>query len=316
VVVKTSARLHLGFLDLNGSLGRLFGSLGVGLDSPQTVIEVSKGHALKVEPESNKHVLKVVENYIKLLKIETNVQVKITQIMPQHAGLGSGTQTALAIGAGMNELFGLGLSVAQISAIAGRGKRSGIGIGTFEHGGIVLDGGSRLDDKTTTPPIIARHDFPEDWRILLIMDDASQGTFGEQEQKAFDKLPKANLSTTKDLSYIVLMQALPALIERDYEQFSRAVYALQMATGTYFAPAQNGLFASEKVGNVLNFCYQNHFLCAGQSSWGPTGFVVLESQESALAMQLQLQKQFGQTGLRFEITRGKNTGATIQSFIN
>ena len=36
VTVSVGARLHLGFLDLNGGLGRRFGSLGLAIDEPQT----------------------------------------------------------------------------------------------------------------------------------------------------------------------------------------------------------------------------------------------------------------------------------------
>ncbi len=36
VRVIAPARLHLGFLDLNGGLGRLFGSIGLAIDTPRT----------------------------------------------------------------------------------------------------------------------------------------------------------------------------------------------------------------------------------------------------------------------------------------
>ena len=42
VTVAVAARLHLGFLDLNGGLGRRFGSLGLALDAPETVLELSR----------------------------------------------------------------------------------------------------------------------------------------------------------------------------------------------------------------------------------------------------------------------------------
>src|SRR6185369_11282106 len=42
VTVAVGARLHLGFLDLNGGLGRRFGSLGMALDAPETIVELSR----------------------------------------------------------------------------------------------------------------------------------------------------------------------------------------------------------------------------------------------------------------------------------
>ncbi|MEW5964543.1 MAG: hypothetical protein AB1749_13380, partial [Pseudomonadota bacterium] len=43
VRVRAPARLHLGFLDLDGGLGRRFGSIGLAVDRPQT--ELVLGHA-------------------------------------------------------------------------------------------------------------------------------------------------------------------------------------------------------------------------------------------------------------------------------
>jgi len=34
--VTAPARLHLGFLDLNGAIGRRFGSIGLAIDKPET----------------------------------------------------------------------------------------------------------------------------------------------------------------------------------------------------------------------------------------------------------------------------------------
>ena len=47
VTVSANARLHLGFFDLNGELGRKFGSLGVALSEPVTRLTASKAHTLQ-----------------------------------------------------------------------------------------------------------------------------------------------------------------------------------------------------------------------------------------------------------------------------
>jgi len=41
VTIKVPARLHLGFLDLSGDAARRFGSLGLPLSEPETVITLS-----------------------------------------------------------------------------------------------------------------------------------------------------------------------------------------------------------------------------------------------------------------------------------
>ena len=312
VIVTCSARLHMGFFDLNGSTGRMFGSLGVGINAPCTQIEITRSNKRIIESVD---AFENIEKLVNSLKVTHNITqdftIKINQAIPQHTGLGSGTQMALALGAGLNRLFNLGLTVPQIAALTQRGSRSGVGIGTFEFGGLVVDGGR--GNNHSPPPIIARHDFPESWPILLILDNAEQGAHGEHELLAFDALPKASLASAQTLAHSVLMQALPALVERDYAAFSRAIYKLQQATGEYFAPAQGGIFKSKSVAEILNYLYQNNVLCAGQSSWGPTGFAVFEDDLSANAMLTLLQQKFSTfSNISFQLVRGKNTGATIQ----
>ena len=312
VVVTCCARLHMGFFDLNGSTGRMFGSLGVAINAPCTQIEITRSNKTIIESiDASENIDKIVKSFKIAHKISPDFTIKINQSIPQHTGLGSGTQMALALGAGLNRLFNLGLTVPQIAALTQRGSRSGIGIGTFEFGGLVVDGGRGNTDAP--PPIIARHDFPQEWLILLILDNAEQGTHGEHELLAFDALPKASLETAQTLAHSVLMQALPALVERDYAAFSRAIYKLQQATGKYFAPAQGGIFKSKSVTEILNYLYQNNVLCAGQSSWGPTGFAIFQDDSSANAMLTILQQKFSTFNhISFQLVRGKNTGATIQ----
>lgn len=315
VTVTSSARLHMGFFDLNGTIGRKFGSLGVSINTPCTQIEIARSEKTIIEVISGHHAYENIEKIVKSLKIAhkiaQNFSVKINQSIPEHTGLGSGTQLALALGAGLNRLFNLGLTVPQIAAITQRGSRSGIGIGTFEHGGLVIDGGR--GNAEAPPPIIAQHDFPQEWPILLIVDNAEQGAHGEHEIMAFDALPNASLETAQTLAHSVLMQALPAIVERDYAEFSRAIYKLQRATGEYFAPAQGGIFKSKSVAEVLNYLYKNNVLCAGQSSWGPTGFAVFKDDLSANATLTLLQQQFSKfNNISFQLVRSKNTGASIQ----
>src|SRR6516162_8825115 len=48
VSVTVPARLHFGFVDLNGGLGRRFGSLGVALEAPLTRVVMSRAERLDV----------------------------------------------------------------------------------------------------------------------------------------------------------------------------------------------------------------------------------------------------------------------------
>lgn len=49
IVPKTPARLHFSLLDMNGSLGRIDGRIGLALDKPYTLIEASEASTVQVE---------------------------------------------------------------------------------------------------------------------------------------------------------------------------------------------------------------------------------------------------------------------------
>ena len=83
------------------------------------------------------------------------------------------------MGAALSALYTLHLTPREIAAHTERGMRSGIGIGAFEQGGLLMDGGR--GHNTIIPPILARMEFPTDWRVLLVMDDSFSGVHGSEE---------------------------------------------------------------------------------------------------------------------------------------
>ena len=62
---------------------------------------------------------------------------------------------------------------ASIARLLQRGGRSGIGIGAFEQGGFILDGGRGADDAATAGNRAAG--LPGRWRILLVFDLDGEG---------------------------------------------------------------------------------------------------------------------------------------------
>lgn len=296
----------MGFFDLSGKAERKFGSLGLTIDAPVTQIEITKFDKTLINAKSSENVPKIVENLIKLLEIEQNFSLKIIQSIPEHVGLGSGTQLALAIGAGLNALFELNFSISQIATLAKRGSRSGIGLAAFEQGGILVDNGRAASDAV--PKILAREVFPENWRVILVQDSTHIGVHGAAEINAFEKLnPMQN-----QLRELVTQHMLPALQCADLLTFGALMADLQAYNGAYFAPIQGGNYASQQVASALQWLQNNGAPCVGQSSWGPTGFAILENQQQADALQASASKAFaGKSNISFQICRGKNTGAEI-----
>src|SRR6516165_6792115 len=158
VRVITSARLHLGFLDLNGDLGRRFGSIGLSIDAFETSIELRQSPKFEVfgfERERGERLgIRIAES----LGLATASAMTVLSAIPAHAGLGSGTQLALAIASAFRRFSGLAPDPAGDARLLGRGTRSGVGAALFERGGLVVDAGR--GPNTDFPPIVSRLAFP------------------------------------------------------------------------------------------------------------------------------------------------------------
>jgi len=316
--VRCSGRLHMGFFDLHGGVGRKFGSIGLSLDEPSLAIEVRAAERLNVtgEPAVPGTVLAkasaIAQQLITRLDLAGGIDLHVSQHIPEHAGLGSGTQIALAVGAAISHLYHLDLSARKIAELAGRGRRSGIGIAAFDHGGLLIDGGRVTSpDSNAVPPLLARYPFPEDWTILLVFDATQPGIHGEQEKLGFNQLPVFSENLAAHLCRHVLMQAMPAMVEKDLTAFGHAIQVLQQHVGDYFAPVQGGRYASKLVGSVLHYLQQAGVACFGQSSWGPTGFAVFENSITATRFAQQLQAKFTDQALSWKICKANNQGADL-----
>lgn len=313
VTVETTARLHMGFFDLNGDLGRRFGSIGLSLDKPSTKICATiSTHEFSVVGADAERAEKITRKILSALHLPEQLQINVLEAIPAHSGLGSGTQMALAIGMAISELYDLHLTVEDIAKLTSRGARSGIGLGTFATGGVIVDGGRGVN--TVIPPVIAHLDFPETWSVLLIFDNTSIGVHGAEEVRAFRTLPSFPVEHAAKLCRHVLMQALPSLAEQDLLGFGLAIQQLQEITGDYFAPVQGGRYASAKVSSALNWLKDHGAACYGQSSWGPTGFAIFaDDMEAAQNLNNLNIKYPADFGLTFLLCKGRNQGGIVSA---
>ncbi len=310
VSVSTSARLHFGFLDPSGRGPRPFGSFGLAIDRPQTRLSLRRGDEFKVsgvECERAEPYLRAIAASFGLASL---YHLHLDEVIPAHSGLGSGTQLALAIGSAVAMLEGLALDLTGIAARLERGKRSGIGIGTFEQGGAVLDGGP---SDGALPEVLWRVPFPSGWRVLLIFDPAETGVHGANEIAAFNALPDFPETETEHLTQRILQNALPALAAEDFKTFCDEVGNLQKAMGAYFSPIQGGPYVSAGVAAVLKGLAGEGITGLGQSSWGPTGFAFAASEAEGRALLAAARAYAGGARLKFELARGRNAPADIEA---
>ncbi len=310
VTVRVPARLHLGFLDLNGGFGRRFGSIGLPLCAPETVLQLSKARKTQVEGPDSERAERYLATLGRHLGLAGHYRLVVEQAIPPHAGLGSGTQIALAAAAALRTLHGLPLEPQADAMLLDRGARSGIGIASFRQGGVIIDGGKLTADDP--PPVVAQLPFPQEWRAILILDHGRSGIHGSAEIEAFRDLSPFPAELAAEICRHVLMGAMPALVERDIVRFGAAVTAIQHMVGMHFAPVQGGVFASKPVAALARELAEAGAVGIGQSSWGPTGFAFAPSQAAAEAM-VEAVRTGAPEGIDIRIVSGRNHGAGIVS---
>ena len=312
IKITSPARLHLGFMDLNGSLGRKFGSVGLAINNIETSITVSKNslNQNKVLNEINKRAYEYADLILKSYEVDETVLIDVHKKIPEHAGLGSGTQLALSVGVAVSKLFDLNLSLMDIGKVLDRGNRSGIGIGAFESGGFLIDGGKGKSPEL--PPITVRQNFPDNWRIILLINSREKGIHGQKEYNAFKALKPFPGTLSEKLCRLVNMAILPSLKENNFSDFSEGIGQLQKVVGTHFSPIQGGVYSNQDIANIMNYAEKKGFMGVGQSSWGPTGFILADSDTSAHKLTKDIRNNFFCKNLRIEIIKGRNKGSLIE----
>jgi beta-RFAP synthase len=308
VTIKVPARLHLGFLDLSGDSARRFGSIGLPLNEPETVVTLSRAYENSAEGPDAARAQEHLQRLSRHLGIRAAHRLVVEQAIPPHAGLGSGTQIAIAVAAALRTLHNLPLDTTADAILLGRGERSGIGIASFETGGVIIDAGK--DDSGRQPPVIARLPFPDDWRVILILDNGQNGIHGTEEIEAFRDLPPFPATSAGEICRHVLMGVMPALVERDLPSFGAAIASIQATIGGYFAPAQGGVFTSKRVEAVAHRLAAAGAVGIGQSSWGPTGFAFVPAKEAETIVRAAGAMP---QGVEVRIARGRNSGAAIST---
>ena len=260
IFVEAPARLHFGVLDLRGRLGRHFGGLGAAIPSPSLLLEAAPAASLTVEGPDADRAAEFARRFLAFHRLPEAGRIVIHQAIPSHAGLGSGTQLGLAVARALAELHGLPTGAVELARAVARGKRSAIGTWTFAFGGFIVEGGRRLGSQEIAP-LLARFAVPESWRCVVAVPPGPRGLSGEAEASAFEQLPSPADREVEQVSHLVLMQLLPALVEADLPSFGEALSAVQRITGAWFAGPAGGVFAPGPTERLV----------ADMAAWGAAG---------------------------------------------
>ena len=310
VRVSAPARLHLGFLDLAFDMGRRFGSLGLAIDWPVTVVEIAPAPRLIAKGPDAERARSTVATLAEKLRLDANVAVTVAQSIPAHSGFGSGTQLALATAAAFCTLHGIAFRCPGDRRPAGAG-RTDLDRNSKPLRREVFSSMAASAAPAGSRPSSRACRFRRNGGSFSCLTAPRPGLHGPAEGHAFREAAPFPPASADHLCRLALLKALPALSERDIDAFGGAVAAMQKVLGDHFAPMQGGgRFTSCKVEQALTIL-EAQGIGIGQSSWGPTGFAFLPSEAEALRLRDALAMRFEDPDLAFVVCRARNSGARI-----
>jgi beta-ribofuranosylaminobenzene 5'-phosphate synthase len=196
----------------------------------------------------------------------------------------------------------------MLAQAVGRAARSAVGMWTFALGGLVVEGGVRRGVERPAP-LLMHHRVPEEWRTVLVVPRAQPGLSGIAEEEAFGQLePSAERSAA--IAQLVLTSLLPALVERDVEEFGAALTRVQELVGDAFATVQGGRF-HPRAGALVEALLRNGAAGAGQSSWGPAVYGLVGSEAAGRELARRMEGVLAGDG-SVELVSFDNRGARVE----
>lgn len=317
IKIVAPAHLHTGNIDITGDLDRLYGTVGFTIDCPRTVVEVSKSEAVKVTGEDSDSAISYVKKFIDKFNVSGGAHVSIRETIPVAVGMGSQTALALSIGLGMSKLYGLDVDIPDLALAMGRGDVTALGVNSFRKGGFIVDGGYRIKEKGRhVPPLIFRSEIPGDWLFVVCTPKKPIPEIlkiKENEDQILAELEPMDRGLSCELSRVVLMQMLPAIMEQDIKTFGKSITALNRKMGPFWGDYQKDVYCHPLVTEGIKMMEDMGAYGVCQSCWGPTFYGLLDSVVKArnLVEKLDLFLRDNGGGDVF-YTTPNNTGAYIR----
>ncbi len=328
MIIETHSRLHITLIDLNGSIGRIDGGVGLTIQEPNLILKAeTTENNIEVIFEENDLSKGLMDEYRDKIQgsagkimeysgINTGFRFTLKKTYPAHSGLGSGTQISLAVAKLILKLHNQDMDAPKIAKIVRRGGTSGIGVRAFDHGGFIIDGGHRIDEKpdflpsSASPappaPLITRYDFPQEWNIILAIPDIPAGASGLKEVNIFQKYCPIPLNEVQRLSHILLMKMMPAVIERDLDSFGSSINQIQ---NTGFKKIELDL-QDPIINEIIENMISEGAAGVGMSSFGPTVYAIAD--ENIKSISKAAKSTMKDVGGKVIITKAWNKGFTIK----
>ncbi len=329
MIIETPSRLHMTLIDLNGTIGRIDGGVGLTIEEPKLILEAkpqdkctqiffkeSQGLSEELMRDYREKIENTVKKITEFLKIDSGFKFEVKKTYPAHSGLGSGTQLSLAAAKLVLNLHDYDMNASQIAKLVGRGGTSGIGVRAFDDGGFIIDGGHKIDEKpdflpssaskASPAPLIARYDFPQEWNVILAIPNVPAGASGKKEVNIFQECCPINLEEVQKLSHLILMKMMPSVVEQDLDSFGSAVNEIQDIGFKKIEVEFQDAIINEIIENMRNAGAAG----VGMSSFGPTIYAVTDTNTKDISKAAQ--STMKEVGGKVIATRAKNSGAKVK----
>lgn len=303
VTVTTGARLHFGLYAFGESQTRQYGGMGAMIDLPLTLhaqrcggrdgfrgVGSTSSRAVEFAERWARTLLAdsaspdpIVQQVQQALRAGERASLRLSAAPAPHSGLGSGTQLGLAVSTALFRLLGGDVpSLDRCASAVGRGLRSAVGTYGFFYGGMIVDSGKRSSESVS--PLSCRLTMPSPWRWVLIRPHELEGLSGEQERFAFERLPAVSQTESDRLRRMIVEEVLPAVQMGRYGDFAESLYEYGRRAGEIFAPIQGGPYRNGSVSRWIERLRNWGWNGVGQSSWGPSIYVICPDLDRAQAL--------------------------------
>ncbi len=298
ILITTGSRLHGGFYHIGRSWKVLWGALGFYVEEPTLKIKIKPCNKTVIEAPDE-----VKELMLKYLDGSEDVCIKVDSYIPRHVGLGSTTQTLLAVLCGLKILKNEPCDPVEISKPFRIAKYSGVGTLLFKYGGFVIDSG--LPDPQG-PRALLHLSIPEEWRFVIVLPKLRKGLSEEEE----DNIMKNPWEPSGEVERLISRGALrlaTGLVRKDIEEVISGLKEVQSGTGMYFRKVQGSSYRSDLATLVAEAEKDKIYLA--QSSWGPTLYTITTADQ-ATTIYIALKKLLKIVGIdgRVWITKPRNRG--------
>ncbi len=307
------SRLHFGLYSFGHPDRRQYGGVGVMVDEPRTVLHGGPAERFTTSGPRADRIAQFAKTWAAANEYDELPSLEIAELESpsEHAGLGSGTQLGMAVGAMLHALTGtVQPPASELAQSVGRGLRSAVGAYGFALGGLIAERGK--EEEQSVSPLYVRVEVPRAWRFVLLQPKLTPGISGSAEAQAFIKAPPVDPRRTDELIDLAQRQMLPAAAMGDFDTFAASLFRYGVLAGECFADIQGGPYNGVVLTRWIERMRAAGAVGVGQSSWGPTLFAVMPSQDDAEALLASLRDTIEGEGCDARITTVSQSGARFE----